>query len=160
MLALWYALPVHPRYHALTSRKTRCGICLRGNTFSTEMTRMEKDIRPERILQNSWAFWGHRLYICFSVENEAKSFFPMMVNIPSFGSMPFANVYEYNFLGTWKQDIEIPTGVSLETSEEFLEGRNKEMFIAFMREMLQWRPEDRMTAKDMLQHPWLNDQIE
>ncbi|KAJ6114429.1 protein kinase domain protein [Penicillium sp. IBT 16267x] len=62
--------------------------------------------------------------------------------------------------GKWKQDIEIPTGVSLETSEQFLEGRNKELFIAFMRGMLQWRPEDRMTAKDMLQHPWLNDQIE
>jgi serine/threonine protein kinase len=70
------------------------------------------------------------------------------------------NIYDYNFIGTWKQDIEIPTEVSLETSEEFLQGKNKEMFIAFMRGMLQWRPEDRMTAKDMLQHPWLNDQIE
>ncbi|CAG7996098.1 unnamed protein product [Penicillium nalgiovense] len=59
--------------------------------------------------------------------------------------------------GKWKHDIEIPTGVSLEQSEEFLEGRNKEMFIAFMRGMLQWRPEDRKTAKDLLQDPWLND---
>ncbi|KAJ5399741.1 hypothetical protein N7465_010230 [Penicillium sp. CMV-2018d] len=59
--------------------------------------------------------------------------------------------------GRWKQDIEIPTGVSLELSEKFLEGRNKEMFIAFMRGMLQWRPEDRKTAKDLLQDPWLND---
>ncbi|KAJ5483236.1 protein kinase domain protein [Penicillium desertorum] len=59
--------------------------------------------------------------------------------------------------GKWKQDIEIPTGVSLEQSEEFLEGRNKEMFVAFMRGMLQWRPEDRKTAKDLLQDPWLND---
>ncbi|CAG8044535.1 unnamed protein product [Penicillium nalgiovense] len=59
--------------------------------------------------------------------------------------------------GKWKQDIEIPTGVSLEQSEVFLEGRNKEMFIAFTRGMLQWRPEDRKTAKDLLQNPWLND---
>ncbi|KUM61138.1 hypothetical protein ACN42_g5967 [Penicillium freii] len=59
--------------------------------------------------------------------------------------------------GRWKQDIEIPTGVSLELSEKFREGRNKEMFIAFMRGMLQWLPEDRKTAKDLLQDPWLND---
>lgn len=62
-----------------------------------------------------------------------------------------------NLTGRWKQDIEIPTGVGLELSEKFLEGRNKEMFIAFMRGMLQWRPEDRKTAKDLLQDPWLND---
>jgi hypothetical protein len=37
-----------------------------------------------------------------------------------------------------------------------LEGTNKEKFIAFMRGMLQWRPEDRKTAKDLLQDPWLN----
>ncbi|KAI9368649.1 kinase-like domain-containing protein [Aspergillus egyptiacus] len=48
--------------------------------------------------------------------------------------------------GKWKQDIDIPTGVSLELSEEFLEGRDKQMFLAFMRGMLQWRPEDRKTA--------------
>lgn len=38
-----------------------------------------------------------------------------------------------NVAGKWKQGIEIPTGVSLEMSEEYLGGRNKEMFIAFMR---------------------------
>ncbi|CAG7928334.1 unnamed protein product [Penicillium olsonii] len=58
--------------------------------------------------------------------------------------------------GKWKQDIEIPAGVSLELSEEMLEGTNKEMFIAFMSGMLQWRPEDRKTAKDLFQDPWLN----
>ncbi|GAB1209484.1 hypothetical protein APSETT445_008263 [Aspergillus pseudonomiae] len=64
--------------------------------------------------------------------------------------------YEDNMVGEWKQAIEIPTGTTLERSEEFLEGRNKEMFIGFMRGMLQWRPEDRKTAKDLLQDPWLN----
>lgn len=55
--------------------------------------------------------------------------------------------------GERKQDVEIPTSVSLELSEHFLEGRNKEKFIAFMRRMLQWRSEDRKTAKDLLQDP-------
>lgn len=58
--------------------------------------------------------------------------------------------------GKWKQDLEIPTGVSLEESGEFIDGQNKEMFMAFMRGMLQWRPEDRKTAKELLQDPWLN----
>ena len=58
--------------------------------------------------------------------------------------------------GKWKQDIVIPTGASLEQSEEFLDGKNKEMFINFLRGMLQWRPEDRKTAMELLQDPWLN----
>ncbi|RDW61699.1 uncharacterized protein DSM5745_10371 [Aspergillus mulundensis] len=60
--------------------------------------------------------------------------------------------------GTWKQDAEvpIPKGVSLDTSEEYLEGENKELFLQFMRGMLQWRPEDRKTTKDLLSDPWLN----
>ncbi|OAX82796.1 hypothetical protein ACJ72_02851 [Emergomyces africanus] len=61
--------------------------------------------------------------------------------------------------GRWKHDMEIPQA-SLEASEEFLRGRNKEMFLVFMRGMLQWRPEDRKTAKELLEDPWLNDRID
>ena len=65
------------------------------------------------------------------------------------------------FTGKWKQDIAVPTNRSLETSELFLlEGRNKELFMNLMRGMLQWRPEDRKTAKDLLQDPWLKDRID
>ncbi|RAL00839.1 kinase domain protein [Aspergillus ibericus CBS 121593] len=47
------------------------------------------------------------------------------------------------------------------SSEFFTEdGRNKEMFLAFIRGMLQWRPEDRKTAKELLQDPWLNHEAE
>ena len=41
-------------------------------------------------------------------------------------------------------------------SEEFLEGERKEMFLRFMRSMLQWRPEDRKTAKELLADTWLS----
>ncbi|PYI11064.1 CMGC protein kinase [Aspergillus sclerotiicarbonarius CBS 121057] len=61
--------------------------------------------------------------------------------------------------GKWNQDIDIPQYGGLESSEEFLEGRNKDMFLNFMRGMLQWRPEDRKTAKELLEDPWLNEQI-
>jgi hypothetical protein len=61
--------------------------------------------------------------------------------------------------GRWKAGVEIPQGMSLERSEEFLEGKNKEMFLNFVRGMLQWRPEDRKTARQLLKDPWLNDHI-
>lgn len=49
----------------------------------------------------------------------------------------------------------IPRGMSLEKSEVRLQGENKEMFLEMMRGMLQWRPEDRKTAKQLLEDPWL-----
>ncbi|KFZ14716.1 hypothetical protein V502_05935 [Pseudogymnoascus sp. VKM F-4520 (FW-2644)] len=62
--------------------------------------------------------------------------------------------------GTWKAGVEIPQDTSLERSEEFLEGKSKDMFLDFIRGMLQWRPEDRKTAKELLEDPWLNNQID
>ena len=61
--------------------------------------------------------------------------------------------------GRLKADLEVPQGTSLEQSEGFLEGKNKEMFLNFVRGMLQWRPEDRKTARQLLKDPWLNDQV-
>ncbi|OJD18403.1 hypothetical protein AJ78_01583 [Emergomyces pasteurianus Ep9510] len=61
--------------------------------------------------------------------------------------------------GPWKPGIEIPQ-TSLKASEEFLSGKSKEMLLLFMRGMLQWRPQDRKTAKQPLEDPWLNDRID
>jgi serine/threonine protein kinase len=44
---------------------------------------------------------------------------------------------------------------TLETEEEVLEGAEKVKFVAFMRRMLQWRPEDRPSASELLEDPWL-----
>lgn len=60
------------------------------------------------------------------------------------------------FPGTWKAEVEIPQDTSLGKSEERLEGENKVMFMNFLQSMLQWRPEDRKTAKELLEDPWLN----
>ncbi|KAI9930788.1 hypothetical protein MW887_011546 [Aspergillus wentii] len=60
--------------------------------------------------------------------------------------------------GQWKHEDDLPLQQgSLEMEEMFLQGRNKEMFLAFMRGMLQWRPEDRKTARELLEDPWLNE---
>jgi serine/threonine protein kinase len=58
--------------------------------------------------------------------------------------------------GQWIADIPIPQGNSLEKAEQFLSGRDKAMFLDFVRGMLAWRPEDRKTAKELLEDPWLN----
>ncbi|ATY62716.1 kinase domain-containing [Cordyceps militaris] len=57
--------------------------------------------------------------------------------------------------GQWIADCPIPQGKSLEKAELFLTGRNKDMFLSFVKGMLTWRPEDRKTAKELLEDPWL-----
>ena len=58
-------------------------------------------------------------------------------------------------LGNWDGLIPIPE-ISFEKSETYLEGKNKELFLQFMRKMLCWVPEERKTAKELLQDPWLS----
>ena len=57
-------------------------------------------------------------------------------------------------LGKWKCLAEIPP-TSLADIESNLEGEQQENFLRFIRKMLQWRPEDRPTAKELLSDPWL-----
>ncbi|KAG4439992.1 hypothetical protein IFR05_004506 [Cadophora sp. M221] len=57
--------------------------------------------------------------------------------------------------GKWIAEIPTAEPTSLEIFETRLEGENKEMFLQMMRGMLIWRPEDRKTAKQMLDEPWM-----
>ena len=74
--------------------------------------------------------------------------------------MAFAKIADFR-LGKWRRaaGIEVPS-ISFEGCEENLEGRNKELFLQFVRSMLQWVPEDRKTARELLDDPWLNERIE
>ncbi|KFZ16712.1 hypothetical protein V502_04955 [Pseudogymnoascus sp. VKM F-4520 (FW-2644)] len=60
----------------------------------------------------------------------------------------------YDSKGEWKGLAEIPR-TSLEESEENLDGKDKRQFLEFMRKMLKWRPEERSSAKELLQDTWL-----
>ncbi|ATY59030.1 serine threonine [Cordyceps militaris] len=44
---------------------------------------------------------------------------------------------------------------TLEDEEENLQGDEKAEFLSFLRKMLQWRPEDRASAADLMKDPWL-----
>ncbi|ROT35114.1 kinase domain-containing protein [Sodiomyces alkalinus F11] len=59
--------------------------------------------------------------------------------------------------GRWIADIPVPQGNSLDKAERFLQGKDKAMFLDFVKGMLAWRPEDRKTARELLEDPWLTD---
>ncbi|KAJ5121691.1 uncharacterized protein N7515_009652, partial [Penicillium bovifimosum] len=63
----------------------------------------------------------------------------------------------WDISGQWKASEVIPR-ISLEDSEEYLEGLNKQMFTQFVRKMLQWDPDERQSARELLTDPWLNNQ--
>ena len=60
-------------------------------------------------------------------------------------------------LGNWiaQEDVSV-TPTTLEDIETRLIGQEKASFINFLRTMLQWLPEERKTAKELLQDPWLH----
>ncbi|PYI02361.1 kinase-like protein [Aspergillus sclerotiicarbonarius CBS 121057] len=50
----------------------------------------------------------------------------------------------------------IPRDQNLEDTITCLEGEEKSMFLAFARKMLKWIPEERGTAKELVEDPWLD----
>ncbi|EME82206.1 uncharacterized protein MYCFIDRAFT_188967 [Pseudocercospora fijiensis CIRAD86] len=56
--------------------------------------------------------------------------------------------------GTWKAPASIPDR-TLDTLEGRLDGKENIIFLDFIRKMLQWVPEERHTAKQLLEDPWL-----
>ena len=56
--------------------------------------------------------------------------------------------------GNWIGSAHSPS-LTLETAEARLEGEDKATFLAFMRKMLQWRPEDRTSAESLIADEWL-----
>lgn len=58
--------------------------------------------------------------------------------------------------GQWKAQPPL-SSITLEDRMTQLTGRSKAGYLTFLRSMLQWRPEDRKTARELLDDPWLND---
>lgn len=49
----------------------------------------------------------------------------------------------------------IPSDLTLADSVPSLQGEDKRLFLQFVQKMLRWIPEERMTAKELLNDPWL-----
>ncbi|KAH7333479.1 kinase domain-containing protein [Rhexocercosporidium sp. MPI-PUGE-AT-0058] len=50
----------------------------------------------------------------------------------------------------------IPSNLHLTNSVTSIQGEEKNLFLLFARKMLQWLPEDRKAARELLEEPWLN----
>ena len=57
-------------------------------------------------------------------------------------------------LGNWKDLGPIPD-ISLESLAETIKGEDKEGFLRWLRRALQWNPEDRATALELLYDEWM-----
>ncbi|KAI0721272.1 CDK4/6 [Cerioporus squamosus] len=57
--------------------------------------------------------------------------------------------------GNWIGATKLPDD-SFELSEETLEGEEKAQLLHLVRQMVTWRPEDRLTARELFGHVWLN----
>ncbi|KAI9841786.1 MAG: hypothetical protein M1837_000380 [Sclerophora amabilis] len=58
--------------------------------------------------------------------------------------------------GAFKYKALIPSAVTFEDTVLSLEGNDKRLFLSFARKMLQWVPEERKTAKELVDDPWLD----
>ena len=63
----------------------------------------------------------------------------------------------FNAEGEFIRKDLIPINVKLEDTILSLEGEDKRLFLDFTKKMLQWLPEDRKTAKELLEDPWLQE---
>lgn len=62
--------------------------------------------------------------------------------------------------GNWKGEVKIPE-TGLEAAEQRLDGERKTQFLAWIRKMLQWKPDDRGNWDDVFWDEWfLADLIE
>lgn len=62
--------------------------------------------------------------------------------------------------GEFKEPKFVPENFTFETAIKRIKGKDKELFIDFIKHMLCWLPEERWTAKQLLDHPWLTERTE
>ncbi|KAE8415530.1 kinase-like domain-containing protein [Aspergillus pseudocaelatus] len=91
----------------------------------------------------------------FNALDEDKEYYPshyVVEMVAYLGLPPLHFLQRSKWLGAG--GVSIPS-ISMEESEENLRGQDKQQFLQFMRSMLQWIPEERKTAKELLDDPWL-----
>ncbi len=98
------------------------------------------------IILHSWSpSLAHRLWNSYRHPREAKDFGIPTVEV---GVTLMTRSIAYLRVGNWIAEVPIPN-ISLDTAETRLDGKEKDEFLAFMRKMLQWKPEDRGSCHDI-----------
>ena len=59
--------------------------------------------------------------------------------------------------GRFRHPKLVRDGFHFESSITRIRGKDKELFIDFVKKMICWLPEERWTAKQLLEHPWLKE---
>ncbi|KAJ8462287.1 hypothetical protein ONZ51_g10998 [Trametes cubensis] len=78
-----------------------------------------------------------------------------LLGLPPVGFLQRSGTGEsWKYFRHWTGAAALPD-ISLELLENSLEGENKAQFLDFVRRMLKWDPEERHTAHELLQDPWL-----
>ena len=67
---------------------------------------------------------------------------------------PYPSSADRKWPGTFKFPDLVDEDVTLESEEEVLKAEEKAKFLVFTRRMLQWYPEDRPSAAELLDDPW------
>ncbi|KAJ5718676.1 protein kinase [Penicillium malachiteum] len=136
--------------------------------FSSTLGKCWEDVQslnyraPEVILRIPWDLFerGHLFYARDSNGKFSDSHhLARLIAIPGPPPKEMLQRSEYadrffNCDGNWKGAAEIPC-TSLEKLESNLQDTQQRSFLCFMRKMLQWQPENRASAKELLADPWL-----
>ena len=61
-------------------------------------------------------------------------------------------------IGNFRHEHLIPHHLRIEDTVTSPDGQQKDQFLSFARKMLQWLPDDRKTAKKLIEDPWLSDE--
>ncbi|KAJ5419805.1 uncharacterized protein N7487_003355, partial [Penicillium crustosum] len=126
---------------------------------------------PEVILEKEWNYpvdiWNLGVWAvdCFPLEEDHDAYttsahLAYITGLlgpppPDFIEPDTISAKYFDKDGNWiVEDCEVhPT--SFEDLEKHLEGEDKEMFLDLMKGMITWRPEDRKTPRELIEHPWL-----
>lgn len=86
-----------------------------------------------RILRRWLGYWANLLRVSSNAGLGATNFLRIMVSMMLYHlKLAIRNRFlTILFVGTWKAEMDVPQDTSLERSEEFLEGKNKEIFFGF-----------------------------
>ncbi|KAJ8114299.1 hypothetical protein OPT61_g3782 [Boeremia exigua] len=143
------------------------GAAARGNVLQSHRIQPNQFQCPEVLFNRLWSYaadiWNLGTLIWDLYENrtlfngkhpDGSGYHPtahLTQIIAMLGPPPLKWLEEY----PRKKHIFDPEALTLESQETNLSGDEQKEFLQFMQCMLQWRPEDRMTAKQLLGHPWL-----